>query len=181
MITGEPLVMDFEQMAVVARWVTLKAIVAEHSGKRVVLTPRADRIAFKERGKIPAYFNIYIANHNMVDAAGYARHTRDLRLNGLTYDPPLFDATCNVQTISLMLGRVFVHLNAARVANFSIESRYAIPTFYGNSRIWPVQHDEMVWPRRPLLDRSGMAMISGSLATLQSAANVIWVDPVTGS
>ncbi|HST36457.1 MAG TPA: hypothetical protein VLK25_07500, partial [Allosphingosinicella sp.] len=81
LINGTPIVLDAKQLEVVARWITLKSIVAEHAARNNFLTPRDDRVAFKERGTIPAYFRIYCANHNMTDAAGYIRHTSDLRLD----------------------------------------------------------------------------------------------------
>lgn len=75
-----PVALDFEQMSVITRWATLKCLVAEHAKSGAWLTPRGDRIAFKETGAIPSYFRLYIANHNVNGAAGYLRRTLDLRV-----------------------------------------------------------------------------------------------------
>lgn len=170
-ITGAPIVLDFEQTALIARWVALKCIVAEHS-QGEWMTPREDREAFREGGRIPRYFNIYMANHNMQNAAGYVRHTNCIAVNSPEPNPPLNGAAANIQTISFVLGRVFVHLNAARIHDFSLESRVIIPAFYANCRLWPLTHHEMVWPRRPLFSRESMAYVAATLTTYVGASTV---------
>ena len=174
LITRSPVALDFEQMSIIARWATLKCIVAEHTTSGTWMTPRADRIAFKADGVIPSYFSLYLANHNMKGAAGYMRHTLDLRVGTPEYDPPLDGATCNVETISFVLGHVFVHLNAARIANFDIESRYTLVPFHGQCRIWPFQHHEMVWPRRPWFDREVMTKIANTLEDFTVGRNITY-------
>jgi hypothetical protein len=178
LIDGTPMVLDAEQLAIVARWITLKCIVAEHATRNNFLTPREDRLAFKEDGAIPPYFRIYCASHNMNDAAGYIRHTLDLRLKLGPHDPPLHGAGCNVQTISFMLGKIMVHVNAARVANFDLESRYALIPFHQQCRIWPPQRLETVFPHRPLLDREGIAKVSNCLPDLQSQQTKVYLPPI---
>ena len=175
-IEGSPVALDFEQMAVIARWITLKCIVAEHGTRDTDVTPRHDRIAFQENGSIPQYFHIYMANHNMEHATGFHRHSLCLSLKSPAPDPPLMGAAKNIQTISFMLGRVFVHLNAARINDYSIESRYLGPSFWAESRIWPLQHHDMVWPRRPLLDQHGIGSISGALEAIIAASTLTWGD-----
>jgi hypothetical protein len=175
-IEGTPVALDFEQMAVIARWVTLKCIVAEHAALNTSVTPQHDRTAFMQQGTIPDYFRIYLANHNMPHASGYLRNSMCMGHKGPFADPPLMGSTNNVETISFVLGRVFVHLNAARVNDYSIESKHLIPAFHGNCRIWPFQHNEMVWPRRPLVDQRGLSLIANTLETIKESATVIWGD-----
>jgi hypothetical protein len=181
MINGTPIVLDEKQVEVVARWITLKCIVAEHATRNSSLTPRHDRESFKENGAIPAYFRIYCANHNMADAAGYMRHTSDLRLTLGPHDPPLFGADCNVQTQSFMLGKIMIHVNAARVANFDLESRYALIPFHEQCRIWPLQRIETVFPHRPLLNQEGMAKIANCLPYLTAHQTKVWTTPIAAT
>lgn len=175
-ITGSPVALDFEQMAVIAQWIALKCIVSEHSSPNVSVTPRHERVEFRNHGTIPDYFRIYVANHNMKGAAGYMRHSFCMSREGPAPDPPLMGSPNNVQTITFVLGRVFVHLNAARVNGYTIESRHIIQPFHGQCRIWPFQHYEMVWPRRPLIDQSGMSLVANTLDTIKDAANITWTD-----
>jgi hypothetical protein len=165
LIEGSPVALDFEQMSVIARWVTLKCIVAEHGERGIAVTPEHDRFAFRNQGIIPDFFRIYIANHNMDLDVGFMRHASRLSLTPEGPDPPLIGTGQNIQTISFTLGRVFVHLNAARVKNYSIESRFMTEPYnvWDHCRIWPLMHHEMIWPRRPMLDRNSIDAVSRAL------------------
>lgn len=176
LIEWQPIALDFEQMAVIARWIAVKCIVAEHADADTSVTPKVDRIAMREHGTIPAHFRIYAANHNVQNSCWYYRHSVCLGANGPVIDPPLDGTSRNVQTISFTLGGLFVHVNAARAQDFEIESWHSIPLFHQNSRLWPFQHHEMVWPRRPLLDLKGMGLIAGTLTTIIEASNLTWID-----
>lgn len=178
LIEGTPIALDFIQMSIIARWIALKCIVAEHSSGNADLTPRQDRIAFRENGTIPEYFRIYVANHNL-SGITFVRHSLCLAVNGPEIDPPLMGARKTIQTITFLLGRIVVHLNAARIKNYTIESRYRTTPInvWDHCRLWPIQHHEAVWPRRPILDATSVVSISNALATIVSAGDITWGDP----
>lgn len=111
--------------------------------------------------------------------AGFYRHSADLRIDSPIYDPPLDGVARNVETISFVLGRIFVHVNAARIANFEIESRFVMPKFYGNCRIWPPANEETIWPREPVITKSTMRLIGDSFSILHGTAKKVWM-PLKG-
>jgi hypothetical protein len=176
LIEGTPVALDHSQMAVIARWITLKCILGEHASPNRSMTPEADRFAFRKNGTIPEYFRIYVINHNVTHGIGFKRHSLGLSLTGPPSDPPEWGTPKNVQTISFLLGRILVHLNASRIENYTIESRYrTVPiNVWDCCRIWPFQHHEMVWPRRPLLDLGGIESVSGALEIALSGATIHW-------
>ena len=180
LINGDPIALDVFQMTVVARWIALKCIVAEHSNPDYELTPRADRMALRD-GIIPAYYRVYLINHTIAHGIGYMRHSLGLSLSpdlGPIPNPPPWGTPKNVQTVSFFLGRIMVHLNASRIDDYSIESRYLIPEVWDQCRIWPFQNLRMVWPRRPLLDETGVATVATALAEIMAVSDLVWQDPV---
>jgi hypothetical protein len=177
LINGAQISLNAVEMAVVARWIAVKCIVAEHATPNYELTPRADRVVLREHGVLPEYFRVYLINHKVAHGIGYVRHSLGLSLDGPPSDPPAWGTPKNVQTISFFLGRILVHLNAARIDNYSIESRYLLPQIWNECRIWPFQRPRMTWPRRPLLDDNGVTVVASALAEIIAAADITWLDP----
>ncbi len=174
LILGEPIALDHEQTTTIAKWVALKCIVAEHAARDCALTPEDDRKALRLQGTIPNYFRIYVANHDGNECA-YVRHSHCLAFDGPKPKPELPTGIVkNVQTITFYLGRIFVHMNACRTDDFELESSVLIPSLYNNSRIWPPQHYEMVWPRNPIFSRKQVDSISLSLPTFLNAHSPRW-------
>jgi hypothetical protein len=178
LINGTPIVLSTVEMTVVARWIAIKCIVAEHSVRDYYLTPEADRFALRQHGTVPEYFRVYLINHNLKHGIGYMRHSLGLSLSGPPTDPPAWGTPKNIQTISFFLGRIMVHLNAARIPNYSIESRYDVPGVWDKCRIWPFQDVKMVWPRRPLLDNDGIMVVATALSKIMETSQLTWLDPV---
>jgi hypothetical protein len=174
LIEEKPIVLDFEQQAIIARWVALKCMVAEHASPNNAVTPREDREAFKSDGTIPSYFRIYVANHNL-HSTGYLRRSNCIAFSPEGPSPPLAGTPNNIQTISFLLGSVLIHLNAARIDNFALEDRVLIPQVWNVCRVWPIQHFEVVWPHRPLLDGDGIELVADCLGSYVRASKVAWV------
>lgn len=177
LVQGIPVSLNVVEMTVVARWIALKCIVAEHAVPNYELTPRADRVALRELGTIPEYFRIYLIDHTVKHGIGYFRHSLGLSLTGPPSEPPAWGTPKNIQTISFFLGRILIHLNAAGIDNYSIESRYLLPQIWNECRIWPFQHFQLTWPRRPLVDDDGVIVVASALAEIMDASNIIWLDP----
>ena len=91
----------------------------------------------------------------------------------------------NIQTISLLMGRLFIHLNAARIDGFEIESTYFIPRVWAECRIWPRANSSLTWPHRPLLDDAGLSMVGNALDTIisehKAVGKMVWLDSPLGS
>lgn len=186
MIAGEPISIDSEQMGALARWCAHKFIVMEHAAAETSVTPRCDRVALRDRGVIPPYFRIYVGNHASKHRFGSTRHSHSMArslANGPV--PPLDGTTRNIQTITILMGRLFIHLNAARVDGFEIESTNFISRVWDECRIWPSPNSSLVWPHRPLLDDAGLSMVSNTLETIfsvgKATGKITWLDSLPGS
>lgn len=179
MVLGEDnVVLSKLQILALAKWCALKFLIMEHASSGTSVTPKPDRIAFKEHGAIPPYFRIYVGNHASKHRSGLMRQTRVLALSREGPKPALDGTGRNVQTTTILLGRLFIHLNAARIDNFEIEQVYFVSRVWRECQIWPTPILRRKWPHRPLLDDSGLSMIARSLEEIAASKNVKWVDDI---
>lgn len=199
LITGERVTLDRAALDIVAKWITLKIMVAEHAEDDLAVTPRSDRMSFRDHGIIPPYFRIYVASHALPfeKSVGYFRNSRSLAIRregenspkNLSeiisrslqdeppkFSPPLGDVSNNIQTVTFFLGMVFVHATAARVDGFEIENMVRMPTLYDTARIWPPAGGGMDWPREPAFNLKQVDSIAGSMETGFRAQNLFWVS-----
>lgn len=185
MIKGEPITLTSQQVEVLAKWCAHKFIVMEHSERGTSLTPIRDRVALRENGIIPDYFRIYVGNHASKHRSGSVRHSHTMALSAEGPPTPVDGTARNVQTISLLMGRLFIHLNAARLDAFEIESSYFITRVWDECRIWPAANASLRGPHRPLLDDTGLSMVGNSLDTIikghKAAGKAFWLDDLPRS
>jgi hypothetical protein len=176
MIKGEKIVLEPEQLGALAVWCAIKFIVMEHSAIETALTPRDERLKLREEGKIPEYFRIYIGNHNSKSFSASVRHSHTMALSAVGPKPELNGTDRNIQTITLLMGRLFIHLNAARVDGFEIEQAYWISRVWDECRIWPDANCSLAWPHRPLVSDNGLGLIGNTLDTLLTSGKATWMD-----
>jgi hypothetical protein len=201
LILGEKVTLDRSALDAVAKWIALKVMVAEHSDVDNAVTPRAYRMAFRNTGVIPDYIRIYLASHDLPfeKSIGYLRNSQALALrapdesvphgslahitNALIRgapepSPSLGDVPNNVQTLTFFLGRVFVHVTAARVDNFWIEDIASIPLLYDTAQIWPPKDMEMTWPREPAFTLRQVDNIGGIMMAALKVQKLYWTNKV---
>lgn len=171
---AEQITLNENDLNTLARWITVKCLVAEHDKPKVDVTPQSYRTAFMKDGKIPEFFRIYAVLNVSKSRIAYIRHTNCISLSDIGPVPPLDGATQNIQTISFLVGKVLFHLNAARIENFELEKRAIIVPVWGKCRIWPLQTVPMIWPRRPALDKDGIESVSSVLKRYIGVSKVRW-------
>lgn len=176
MIKGDPLFITADQLLALAKWCAQKFVVMEHSAIGTAVTPRADRARLKNEGEIPPYFRIYVGNHVSKSRSAAIRHSHTLSLSREGPIPPLDEADRNIQTISLIIGRLFLHLNASRVRGFEIETGIFVSRVWNENRIWPRPNSSLVWPHRPLLDNEGLSLIGNVLEDITRSAKARWIE-----
>jgi len=174
MLKGEAVELSMEDQKNVAQWIALKSIVSEHSNPETAVTPKNDRVAFRETGTIPDYFNIYATTQVTGSHIGLLRNSHGFALSPDGPQPPFVETTQNIQTISFIFGSIFVHVNAARIDNFALEEKVIIPAFYGTCRLWPPQSKIMEFPRRPRLGTDGIQTVSNSIERYIEASKTTW-------
>ena len=172
-IKGESATFDRKDLEIIAQWATLKALVCEHDTPSTAVTPQEDRTAFMEMLTIPAYFNIYLLNHSCPTRIGYVRtsHTVSLTRDGPL--PPLEGRQKNTQQISVILGSVMLHINAARLDGFRIEDFLTMPAIMSR-RIWPPNIAPLTWPSAPILTNDQMQALAYSIERISEQPNVKW-------
>lgn len=148
----------------------------EHAALGTSVTPRSDRVALRENGTIPNYFRIYVGNHASASRSGSTRHSHTMARSPDGPSPSLDGTERNIQTITILMGRLFIHLNAARVDGFEIEDAYFISRVWAECRIWPNASSSLIWPHRPLVGNDGLSMIANTLQKVFSSEKVRWLD-----
>lgn len=176
MIKGDPLSITADQLLALAKWCAQKFVVMEHSAIGTAVTPRADCVRLKNEGRIPPYFRIYVGNHVSKSRSAAIRHSHTLALSKKGPIPPLGEADRNIETISLVMGKLFLHLNAARVHDFEIESAIFVSRVWDENRIWPNPNSSLTWPHRPLLDNNGLSLIGNILENIARSPKVRWIE-----
>ncbi|MDQ2632371.1 MAG: hypothetical protein M3Y78_01395 [Pseudomonadota bacterium] len=173
MIRGEPIALDSASQEIIARWIAMKIIVAEHAKPGLAVTPQTDRTALMLKGTVPAYFNIYAAPHRAESDVGFMRNALTVSLDYSGPKPPLDGMPKNLQQATLLIGRLFIQVNAARLDDFSIEDRL-IPILYSGIRIWPIERPAFNWSETRTLTANDVFRISGALNALVSHSQVKW-------
>ena len=176
MILGNPITLNQNQITVLAKWCAMKFIVMEHAQRDTAVTPDQDRRALKENGMIPAFFRIYVGNHASEARSGLLRSSHCIATTAEGPNPPLIGTTKNIETTTMLVGRIFIHLNAARLENFEIEHAFSVSRVWDECRIWPTPPIARKWPHRPLLSDDGLFTIAGALDAIRSSPKTTWVN-----
>lgn len=80
-IQNKNITLNSEQVAMLAQWVVMKVLVAEHNHNGTQVTPAEDRKRFYETSKIPNYFRVYMSRHDTDSESAYHRHSITLALS----------------------------------------------------------------------------------------------------
>jgi hypothetical protein len=159
------------EQKLLSEWITMKALVAEHSEGGTQITPIQDRKAFYLHRLIPSYFSIYIGVNNTSSMSGFVRNSialsptkslekniKELNLKGLVK---------NTQSISFICGKLFIYILASRVDGINIRDRFDLSPMV---RVWPKEKDRIEWPISPTLSERVLSDITHSLNRLASKA-----------
>ena len=174
MIAGESVALNLTAQVAVARWLALKVMVVEHTDQELAVTTLEDRIAFMERGQIPPYYRIYVGGHRSKSDMGYLRHSATASLDLTGPVPPLNGMRRNVQQVSFLAGRMFSHVNAARIDGFDIEDRVKIPFVHDYMRLWPMQRFTFNFPEGMLIGDGELQAMSNSWQALRQSPHMAW-------
>lgn len=174
MIAGELITLNLVAQIAVAKWIALKVMVVEHTDQEIAVTPQEDRTAFMTEGRIPPYYRIYIGGHRSNADMGYMRHSATASLDIKGPVPPLNGMRRNVQQISFLAGRMFAHVNAARIDGFDIEDRVKVVFVHDFMRLWPMQRFDFNFPEGLLLGDAELRQLSNSWAALRDSPHMAW-------
>lgn len=165
-----------EQITNLSFWVAVKAIVGEHAEDQMALTPNNDRYLVWKSQVIPEYFNIFVGIHSSETKAAYVRHSTTVSLTMGGLNPPLpLDIRRNLQTVSFLVGPLFFHVIAARVAGFNIENVFNTKLLV---KLWPMSLDEIDLFQLEKIDDVGLSNIVNQLDILISSPMAKYAGPL---
>jgi hypothetical protein len=148
------------QQTILAQWIALKTLVAEHSSDTYV-TPQSPRTAFMGDRTIPANFRIRIGLH--ADPAwfgtGYRRQSITLAFRP-SMRRPLDGPIKNVQTLTFSMGRLLVHVMSSEVPEFDMDNIFNVTPRM--ARLWPATDKPITWPT-PVIGMNGPGMLANAL------------------
>ncbi|MEL6960238.1 MAG: hypothetical protein AAGL89_14925 [Pseudomonadota bacterium] len=115
LILGDPIFLDDYHQSVLAKWITMKFMVVEHSYDNDHITLKSDRSIFFQSQTIPDYIRIRVAAHS--DAfwsRAFQRHSATISTTPIA---PFNPTGRNTQTIAFGSGKLFVFVYGCRNKN----------------------------------------------------------------
>ncbi len=156
-----------------AQWITLKVIVAEHSEGGTNVTPVDDRKIFMERRIIPEYFSIYIGRCEDLLHAGFMRYSGTMAFSQEGPKPLLQGLSRNMQSISFACKSLVVQVFSARIEDFWVDSYCNLSPLL---KIHPNPSMEIKWPLNHT-SQTELNRIFFSLQRFVESDNVVYAGP----
>lgn len=168
LIKGTKAVLNRNARKILAEWVVLKMLVAEHSEQQgYVSAPiflQSDRAAFKRDRTVPPGVRIYLAKHTG-DAwiIRYHRRASGLGERGVSLPPPSHPTTRNnVQSTSWGIGKLFIYIHAA--TDPVIANRVKFVKGPELRKLWPLLSTNFSWPPGYVVSDAFLDDLADSLA-----------------
>lgn len=149
MLHGQKCKLSKDELHLLCFWVVLKVVVAEFAEKNESLnvTPYRERRSMMKEKKIPPYFNIFLGLHSTGHVSAWLRHSWTMAFSPKGPTPALENRQRNAQSISFMIGPVFIYVLHVRLLGFLPEAHFK----FGKMRkIWPSKMSFIRWPQKPL-------------------------------
>ena len=178
LIQGHACTLDQEAQALLARWITVKAIVTEYSQDDQRLTPSVDRIALANEYAIPSYFFIRVGRNASSWRTLFFRHSTTISLDRLVIAAKLDGTERNIEQITMLFDALAIQVLAVRVAGRGIENRIA-PQI--GTQLWPVQTPTLDFGQFAETGDDELIACTHSLATFLDANQRGWFPMPKGS
>jgi hypothetical protein len=151
LIKGESFILDVISRGVLARWITLKALVAEHDtigeNQKDPIFSQAERTRFYNDRTMPPGIKIWLAKQNgSTWATGYHRHATGLSAATIdsSFEEPSPVTPKNLQTITWGIGKLLVLFHAATDPGVYVSLDIDRPDRL--IPLWPLQNGNIIWP-----------------------------------
>lgn len=171
LMNNEKTLLSDNDQELLAQWIVMKSIVAEHSERKINVTPESDRREFYRNLLIPEYFQIFISQQNSAQKAGFLRHSLTLSSSKDGPDPPLNGLNRNTQSVTFICGSLFIHVLACRAKNLKIEECFDLSRL---EKLWPLINRDISWPVEVVLTQNQMSSYIHSLGRLVNHPSVVY-------
>lgn len=175
MMQGYQIELTREQQGLIARWMTLKAIVAQHHQLGDGVTSKTDIDLFLKHGTIPSSIHIWIARcQSSFWRTGYVRQAGFL-IHGDSIPPDAHkDKDKNTHSISFGIGEVFFFLLEQSGYGVRLQELFIGPDPRVLIPLWPIFTENLIWPPMRMLSENDAHRLSTQFDDLMASDRVVW-------
>jgi hypothetical protein len=171
LIVGDPIVLNRDQQKILAEWITLKMMVAEHNIPADVVVLQADRDRFYTDRTIPPYFHIWaLSSHSEKWRSRYIRHNATFSLPGTIPASP----KKNTQSIAWGVGRLFIFVMMTLAEGLNLLEFINVHPFV--LKLFPYSGEMLPLPFLRSIDDASGDRMAGTLDLLVQSPKVIYKD-----
>jgi hypothetical protein len=160
MIQGTGGALDAVSQELLARWISMKAIVTEYSQHAQRLTPSDDRAALMNNYEIPRYFFIRVGRNASQWRMSFMRHSTSISITRPPIAPQMAGTERNIGQITLMFDALVIQVLAVRVPGYRIEHRI---TPQVGVQLWPIQNPTLDFGKQLGIDDDQLIACTHSL------------------
>jgi hypothetical protein len=161
LISGEVTVLDERAQAVVAAWMTMFSMVAEHFDLTKVSTSARQRYDFWKNQKPPATWKIWTGDYERGNWVGYLVHFA-LPISSKDHLPEIMDNGVprpNTQTMTFTVGRLYITLCGSVTDIFEDWQLNRTDLL---TQIWPFRRNLVAWPPKTTMNDRDADQIAGA-------------------
>jgi hypothetical protein len=162
LITGQSTALDAKEQAIVAAWIAMTVMVAEHNDPTKVGISAAERLQFKNAQTAPPHWKIWIGDYQRGNWKGrWVHHVLEIaekhviKASGRTTPLP------NTQTATMVLGRLYIHVASSATDVFE-KWRITADGARKLVQLWPLKRNIIGWPPAAALTDRDADTIAGA-------------------
>lgn len=176
LILAQPFAVNLSSAKIMARWATMKIMVAEHSQIDDVVSLQAERDHLRLNREPPSTWTIWIAHHSGGPKwrGGYARTSNTMGLPGEPSPPLREDGTLakNTQAVTFGIGYLLFVAVSTQVLGLDFDIPPGFRSYF--RRIWPLEGD-FLWRPGKILSQGGVDMVARAFVNLERHPNIRWL------
>jgi hypothetical protein len=171
LIIGQPIALNRDDQRILAEWITLKVMVAEHNVPAEVVASQTDRDNFLGNRTIPPYFHIWVISSN-----SEKWRSRYIRQNATFSSPGALPLKVkrNTQTIAWGLGRLFIFVVMTTAEGLDLTEFFRIHPLV--LKLFPYSGSTLPLPFMWSIDDASGDQLAGTLDELIKSPRVIYKD-----
>jgi hypothetical protein len=169
MVLGRVTVMPSPAQEAVARWVTLKLMVAELNTPAEAVFDFSERDRFRKTLEIPSVMKIWLFPYQG-DKWPCGLMLNSSTMNSRPEYPPTGPLSKNTKTMTMGFGHLLIHVFFTHVQDFD---DLATLDFQGSvARIWPQARNIVAWPPGPPINNRGADYVADQIARFEKDPKV---------
>jgi hypothetical protein len=172
LLLGESTSLHRRAQTMLAAWVAMTIMVAEHVDQEQIAISDRERAWFREHRRAPPHWRIWIGAHQRQNYGMYTHNTLAFTSEeDFQRSPGDLATTLNTQTSTICLGQHLILHVMSSTAAWSIIRRWPLsPEIAGGlTQIWPVRNRIVTWPPRIRLTDDGIELVANEFLNKANA------------